>query len=69
MTLTGVAIVFSTMAGEGGEGGWIGRSRPDVRINSIYVNNNYRNISVNRQVVNNNVNYNNLNRYNGVHRK
>jgi hypothetical protein len=52
----------------GGEGGWIGRSRPNVRMNSPYVNNSYRNISVNRQVVNHNVNYNNLNRYNGVHR-
>ena len=53
---------------EGGERGWIGRSRPNVRINNVYVNNNYTNIRVNRQVVNNNVNYNNLNRYNGVHR-
>lgn len=52
----------------GGEGGWIGRSRPNIRINSIYVNTNYANIRVNRQVVNNNVNYNNLNRYSGVHR-
>jgi len=52
----------------GGEGGWIGRSRPNVRINNIYVNNNYTNIIVNRQVVNNTVNYNNLNRYSGVHR-
>jgi Protein of unknown function (DUF3300) len=53
----------------GGEGGWIGRSRPNIRINSIYVNTNYANIRVNRQVVNNNVNYNNLNRYNSVHRQ
>ncbi|MGD1158281.1 MAG: DUF3300 domain-containing protein [Terriglobia bacterium] len=52
----------------GGEGGWIGRSRPMVQINNIYVNNNYTNIRVNRQVDNNNVNYNNLNRYSGVHR-
>jgi Protein of unknown function (DUF3300) len=50
-----------------GEGGWIGRSRPDVRINSTYINNSYRNISVNRQVVDNNVNYNDLNHYRGVH--
>jgi hypothetical protein len=50
-----------------GVGGWIARSRPDVRMNSTYVNNSYRNISVNRQVVNNNVNYNDLNRYRGVH--
>jgi hypothetical protein len=52
----------------GGEGGWIGRSRPNVRINNAYVNNSYRNIGVNRQVDNHSVNYNNLNRYNGVHR-
>jgi hypothetical protein len=53
----------------GGEGGWIGRSRPNIRFNSIYVNSNYANIRVNRQVVNNNVNYSNLNRYNSVHRQ
>jgi hypothetical protein len=54
---------------QGGEGGWIGRSRPDVRMNSTYVNTNYANIRVNRQVVNHNVNYNNLTRYNSVHRQ
>ena len=49
-------------------GGWMNRSRPFVRINSVYVNNNYRNVFVNRAVVNRAVNYNNLNRYNAVHR-
>ncbi len=53
----------------GGEGNWIGRSRPGIRMNSMYINNSYRNIRVNRQVVNNNVNFNNLNRYNSVHRQ
>jgi hypothetical protein len=50
-------------------GGWVGRSRPDIRINNVYVNNNYRNIQVNRRVIENNVNYNNLNRYNSIHRE
>ncbi len=50
-------------------GGWVGRSRPDIRINNVYINNNYRNIQVNRRVIENNVNYNNLNRYNSIHRE
>jgi len=49
-------------------GGWVARSRPFVRINNIYVGNNFRNVFVNRTVVNRAVNYNNLNRYNAVHR-
>jgi hypothetical protein len=49
-------------------GGWVARSRPNVRITNVYVNNNYRNIQVNRNVVRQNVNYNNLNRYSSVHR-
>ena len=49
-------------------GGWIARSRPDVRINNIYVNNTYRNVRINRTIVNHQVNYTNLNRYNTVHR-
>lgn len=52
----------------GDEGGWIGRSRPMVRINNTYVNNTYTNIHINRTVINNNVNYTNLNRYSSVHR-
>jgi len=48
--------------------GWIARSRPNVRITNIYVNNNYRNIQINRNVVQRSVNYNNLNRYSSVHR-
>jgi len=51
-----------------GEGGWVGRSRPNVQINNTYVNNTYTNININRTVINNNVNYTNLNRYGGVHR-
>jgi uncharacterized protein DUF3300 len=49
-------------------GGWIARSRPNVRITNVYVNNNYTNIQINRNVVQRNVNYNNLNRYSSVHR-
>ena len=49
-------------------GGWIARSRPNVRITNVYVNNNYRNIQINRNVVQRSVNYNNLNRYSSVHR-
>jgi len=53
---------------EGGEGGWIGRSRPRVQINNTYVNNIYTNVRINTRVINNTVNYNNLNCYSGVHR-
>src|SRR5580658_4429249 len=52
----------------GGEGGWIGRSRGYVSVsNSVYINNNFRNVQVNREVVHNTVNYNNLSTYNSVH--
>ncbi len=49
-------------------GGWVTRSRPFVRVNNVYVNNNFRSVFVNRTVVNRPVNYNNLNRYDSVHR-
>jgi Protein of unknown function (DUF3300) len=49
-------------------GGWVARSRPNVRITNVYVNDNYRHIQVNRNVGRQNVNYNNLNRYSSVHR-
>jgi uncharacterized protein DUF3300 len=49
-------------------GGWIARSRPNVRITNVYVNNNYTNIQINRNVVQRSVNYNNLTRYTSVHR-
>jgi hypothetical protein len=54
----------------GWEGGpaWIGRSRPHVHFNNIYVNNVYRNVTVNRRVLDRSVNYGALNRYNSVHR-
>jgi uncharacterized protein DUF3300 len=54
----------------GWEGGprWIGRSRPHIRINNIYVSNHYRNVMVNRTVINRHVNYGGLNRYNSIHR-
>jgi hypothetical protein len=50
-------------------GGWVGRSRPFIRVNNVYVNNNFRNVFGNRTVVNRTVNYGNLNRFNGVHRE
>ena len=49
-------------------GGWIDRSRPNVHITNVYVNNNYTNIRINRNIVQRNVNYNSLNRYTSVHR-
>ena len=49
-------------------GGWIARSRPNIHITNVYVNNNYRNIQINRNVVSQKVNYGNLNRYSSVHR-
>ncbi len=48
--------------------GWIDRSRPHVRISSIYVNNRYDNVIVNRNVIQRNVNVNNIDRYRAVHR-
>jgi hypothetical protein len=48
---------------------WIDRSRPRVRINNIYVNNNFNNVRVNRDVVRRNVNVANLNRFNTVNRE
>ncbi|HKO05295.1 MAG TPA: DUF3300 domain-containing protein [Candidatus Acidoferrales bacterium] len=47
---------------------WAVRSRPFVHINSVYVNERYRNVTVNRAVLNRRVNVENLNRYNAVHR-
>jgi hypothetical protein len=49
-------------------GGWMGRSRPYVRVTNVYVNANYRNVVVNRNVVRRNINYGALDRYQGVHR-
>ncbi len=49
-------------------GGWIARSRPNIHVTNIYVNNTYRNVHINRTIVNHRVNYNNLNRYSAVHR-
>jgi hypothetical protein len=48
--------------------GWIDRSRPHVRMTSVYVNNRYDNVNVNRNVIHRNVNVNNIDRYNSVHR-
>jgi len=48
-------------------GGWMARSRPFIQGNSVYVNNNYRNVVVNRNVVKWKVNYGGLNRYQSVH--
>lgn len=54
--------------GGGYDRGWIGRSRPFVRVTNVYVNNRYTNINVNRTVINRQVNYTSINRYNSVHR-
>src|SRR5580658_5977086 len=52
----------------GWNGGWIGRSRGFVQVNNtVYVNNNYRNVVVNREVLHRNVNYENLNHFNAIH--
>jgi Protein of unknown function (DUF3300) len=47
--------------------GWIGRSRPYVQVNSIYVNRRFTNIVINRNVVQRPVNYEGLTRYQSVH--
>ena len=48
--------------------GWMERSRPFVHLNNAYVNNGYRNITVDRRVVQRRVNYQALGRYDDVHR-
>jgi len=48
--------------------GWVGRSRPYIHINNIYVNKNLKNVTVNRSVNARPVNYGNLSRYSSVHR-
>ena len=47
--------------------GWIGRSRPYVHVNNVYVNKTLKNVTMNRSVINRAVNYGNLTRYNSVH--
>ena len=47
--------------------GWIARSRPYIHVNSVYVNDNLRNLTVNRSVTTLAVNYGDLTRYNSVH--
>jgi uncharacterized membrane protein YgcG len=47
--------------------GWIARSRPYIRVNSVYVNKGLKNVAVNRGVTARAVNYGNLTRYNSVH--
>ncbi len=51
-----------------GKRGWIVRSRPFIRLNKVYVNNNLKNVVVNRAVTSRAVNYSNLTRYDSVHR-
>lgn len=48
--------------------GWIVRSRPFIRMNNVYVNNNFKNVVVNRNVTARALNYNSLARYNSIHR-
>jgi uncharacterized membrane protein YgcG len=47
--------------------GWIGRSRPYIHVNRVYVNNSFKNVGMNRSVTARVVNYGNLARYNSVH--
>jgi Protein of unknown function (DUF3300) len=49
-------------------GGWIGRSRPHVKITNVYVNNRFINTAVNRTVIKRRVNVANLDRFSSVHR-
>lgn len=46
---------------------WIALSRPYIHLNSVYVNDNFKNVAVNRSVTAQAVNYGNLTRYNSVH--
>jgi len=46
---------------------WAVRSRPFVHVNSVYVNDRYRTVTVNRAVIGRRVNVENLNHYNAVH--
>jgi len=48
--------------------GWVERSRPYVRVNSVYVHPNQRNVIVNPRVTQRRVNTQALNRYDDVHR-
>jgi hypothetical protein len=66
----GHGVFYHGWGGEhiGWNGGWVGRSRGFVAVNNtVYVNNNYRNVVVNREVIHRNVNYGNLNSFNSVH--
>jgi hypothetical protein len=48
---------------------WIGRCRPFVRVDDrVYVNERFRNVTVNRTVINRTVNVTNINNYNYVHK-
>jgi Protein of unknown function (DUF3300) len=49
-------------------GGWILRSRPHVRVTTVYVSPRYVNVVVNRRVVDRSVNYGALDRYKSIHR-
>jgi Protein of unknown function (DUF3300) len=49
-------------------GGWIVRSRPHVRITTVYVSPRYSTVTINRRVMDRNVNYWALDRYNSIHR-
>ena len=48
--------------------GWVARSRPYVHITNVYVDNRFRDVTVNRNVVRERVNYRELDRYDDVHR-
>jgi hypothetical protein len=54
--------------GWSGNRAWIVRSRPNIRITNVYVNNNLATVRVNRNIVQRNVNVTNLSRFNTVNR-
>jgi hypothetical protein len=49
-------------------GGWISRSRPHVRITTVYVSPRYSSVTINRRVVDRSVHYWALDHYNSIHR-
>jgi hypothetical protein len=48
-------------------GGWVGRSRSQVRVTTVYVDPRYSSLSVDRRVMDRHIDYRTLNRYNSVH--
>jgi hypothetical protein len=53
--------------GWSGGTGWIARSRPFIHLDSVYVNDRFRNVQPNRAILTRTINYASLNRYQAVH--